>query len=201
MNSELIFQLGGIVIFLSALSISAHYRRKAAQAGNERISKREEGLLVLILLRLAGLGIWFGTLAYLLNPAWMRWSQIDLPMAWRWAGVALALAMLPFIYWLFSSLGNNITDTVAIRKGHTLVTRGPYRWMRHPLYTFGALLFVGFSLIAANGFIAAAGLLGFVMLAIRTPNEEAHLIEKFGDEYRAYMRRTARYLPRLTRGS
>lgn len=199
MNIESLFQLIGFIIFLSALSISAYYRRKAAKTGNERISRREEGMLVLILLRLAGLGIWFGTLAYLLNPDWMRWSQIDLPIALRWAGVALALAMLPLIYWLFSSLGNNVTDTVAIRKQHALVTRGPYRWVRHPLYTVGSLLFLGFSLIAANWFIAAAGLLGFVMLAIRTPNEEAHLIEKFGDEYRVYMQRTGRYLPRRTR--
>ncbi|MGW8251833.1 MAG: methyltransferase family protein, partial [Anaerolineales bacterium] len=77
------------------------------------------------------------------------------------------------------------------------VTYGPYRWVRHPLYTVGFMMFIGLSLLAANWFIALMLVLGFVPLAMRTPIEEAHLVERFGDEYRRYMRRTGRYLPRF----
>ena len=41
------------------------------------------------------------------------------------------------------------------------------------------------------------GILAFIAMAIRTPKEEANLIEKFGDEYRDYMKRTGRFFPKL----
>jgi len=56
------------------------------------------------------------------------------------------------------------------------------------------------SVVAANWFIGLASFVVLVMLLIRLPKEEEKLIERFGDEYRAYMRRTRRLLPRLTRG-
>jgi protein-S-isoprenylcysteine O-methyltransferase Ste14 len=52
-------------------------------------------------------------------------------------------------------------------------------------------------LIADSWFMVLLSVLGFILLSLRTPNEEAHLIEKFGDEYLDYMKRTGRYLPRL----
>ena len=58
-------------------------------------------------------------------------------------------------------------------------------------------MFVAFGMMADNWFIAALGILAFIGMAIRTPKEEANLIEKFGDEYREYMKRTGRYLPKL----
>jgi protein-S-isoprenylcysteine O-methyltransferase Ste14 len=101
------------------------------------------------------------------------------------------------VYWLFRSIGSGITPTSATRKAHQLVTSGPYRWIRHPLYTFGASLFIAFGVMADNWFIALLGILAFIAMAARTPKEEANLIEKFGDEYRSYMQRTGRFLPKL----
>jgi protein-S-isoprenylcysteine O-methyltransferase Ste14 len=77
------------------------------------------------------------------------------------------------------------------------VTIGPYRWVRHPLYTCGSSLFAAVGIIADNWFIVALGMLAFAAMAARTPKEEANLIAKFGDEYRTYMKRTGRFLPRL----
>ena len=65
-------------------------------------------------------------------------------------GVALSLACAAGIYWLFSSIGTGITPTSATRSEHKLVTRGPYRWVRHPLYTVGSTVFVAFGLITDN---------------------------------------------------
>jgi protein-S-isoprenylcysteine O-methyltransferase Ste14 len=133
----------------------------------------------------------------MINPAWMAWSALPLPAWLRWVGAGLVAAAIPLEYWMFSSLGKNVTDTVATRQEHTLVTHGPYRWIRHPLYTFGFLAFAGFTLLLANWFTGLAGLIAISVLAIRTPIEEAKLIERFGDEYREYMQRTGRFLPRL----
>jgi protein-S-isoprenylcysteine O-methyltransferase Ste14 len=188
-------------MFAIALTISAYHRRKAARAGNERVSRREEGRPIMILLRLAGLSLWLSTLVYVINPDWLRWATLPLPVELRWLGAALSAIALPLIFWMFSSLGDNVTDTVAIRQKHSLVTHGPYRWIRHPLYSFGALFFVGIMLLMANGFVIAIGGVALSLLLLRTPIEEAKLIEKFGDEYRAYMQRTGRFLPRWSRST
>lgn len=101
------------------------------------------------------------------------------------------------IYWLFSSIGTGITPVSATRKEHKLVTNRIYKYIRHPLYTFGSSMFVAFGMMADSWFVAALGILTFILMAIRTPKEEANLVEKFGDEYREYMKRTGRFLPRL----
>ncbi|HLF27826.1 MAG TPA: isoprenylcysteine carboxylmethyltransferase family protein [Anaerolineae bacterium] len=199
MTQDTVFRLIIFVVVVVSLAISIHYRRKANRASSERISRREEGVPLLVLLRLAGLSVWLSLLTYLINPAWVAWAALALPLELRWLGAGFSLTALPLVFWMFHSLGHNVTDTVAIRQRHTLVMHGPYRWIRHPLYSFGSLLFVGIGLMAANGLLLATMGIAFPLLVIRTPIEEAKLIEHFGNEYRAYMQQTGRFLPRLTR--
>ena len=101
--------------------------------------------------------------------------------------------------WIFRTIGKNITSTVETREEHELVTDGPYRWVRHPLYTVGTSFFMSLGIVTANWFVGLASLVVLVMLLIRLPKEEEKLIERFGDEYRAYMERTGRLLPRIER--
>jgi protein-S-isoprenylcysteine O-methyltransferase Ste14 len=130
----------------------------------------------------------------------MAWSKAGLPPGIRWLGVGVGVACTALIYWLFSSIGGGITPTGATRREHALVTSGPYRWVRHPLYTVGSTFVVSVGIMADNWFIAALGILAFVLMAARTPMEEANLLARFGDEYRRYMERTGRFLPRLGTG-
>jgi protein-S-isoprenylcysteine O-methyltransferase Ste14 len=97
--------------------------------------------------------------------------------------------------WTLLSLGKNLTDTVVTRKAHTLVTVGPYRWVRHPFYDAVALSLLANSLTAANWFLLATGALLVALIVVRTRTEEQLLLARFGDAYRAYMERTARFLP------
>lgn len=150
----------------------------------------------MILLRLFGFSMWLSLLIYMINPGWMAWSTFLLPTWLRWLGAGLGLVAIPLIYWMFSSLGKNVTDTVVVRKEHRLVTHGPYRLVRHPMYLFSLLYFTGLSLLSANWFIWLTGFLSLILLAVRTPIEEAELIGKFGNEYRDYMQRTGRFFPR-----
>jgi len=99
--------------------------------------------------------------------------------------------------WTLRSLGKNLTDTVVTRRVHTLVTHGPYRWIRHPFYNCVLLLMTATSLIAANWFLFATGAIVFIMMVVRTRIEEHHLVARFGDSYRTYMTTTGRFLPRL----
>ena len=103
------------------------------------------------------------------------------------------------LIWVFLSLGKNITDTVVTRRDHTLVTTGPYRWVRHPFYLATGAAVVANSLVTANWFLALTSGLAFGLIVLRTRIEEEKLIERFGDDYRSYMNRTGRFLPRLGR--
>jgi protein-S-isoprenylcysteine O-methyltransferase Ste14 len=86
---------------------------------------------------------------------------------------------------------------VVTRREHTLVTRGPYRWVRHPFYASVALFVVGVSLAAASWFFLASGAIVLTLIGIRTRTEEAKLEERFGEDYRAYKRQTGMFVPRF----
>ncbi len=195
--NENIFRILAAVILITGMGISGYFRRKADRDSGEAVSRKVDGNAMMMVIRVFGLILWFSPLIYLLNPNWMAWSKIGLPDSVRWAGVMLGVVCVFGIYWLFSSIGSGITPTSATRKEHKLVTHGIYRYIRHPLYTIGSSLFISFGMMADNWFIALAGILAFIAMAIRTPKEEANLIEKFGDEYREYMKRTGRFLPKL----
>ncbi len=196
MNHELVFRAIVITLFISGLSVGVYYRGKAAQSG-EKLSRKEEGLPLLIALRLFSLAAWISILVYIVYPPWMQWSTLQIPTVLRWFGVILGAVSVPLFYWVFSSLGKNVTDTVVTRKRHTLVTTGPYRWVRNPLYSVWILSWIGFGLLAANWFFMLMLILVFTVLLIRTPIEEEKLIERFGDEYCGYMRHKGRFLPHL----
>lgn len=195
--NENIFRVFAALILFTAVGISSYYRRKADRESGEKISRKVDGTAMMTVIRIGGLILWLSPLVYLLNPAWMAWSRIGLPDLARWLGVGIGILATLGIYWLFSSIGSGITPTSATRKEHRLVTQGPYRWVRHPLYTVGASMFVSFGSIADNWFIIGLGILTFILMAIRTPQEEANLIAKFGDEYRDYMKRTGRFFPKV----
>jgi len=195
MRTESIFRFIGLLLALAGFAISVYYRRQAEQSGEE-ISEKEEGSVILNLRKFFGLTMWSSMLVYFINPVWMSWSQLALPFWFRWVGVAIMAVCVPLFYWIFRSLGKNVTKTVAIRQEHSLVINGPYRWVRHPLYTAGFLSFIGLSLLSANWFILLMIMLTFAILVMRTPVEEAKLIQRFGDEYRQYMKETGRYFPK-----
>ena len=195
--NENIFRILAALILFTAIGISSYFRRKADRDSGERVSRSVDGRVMMTLIKIAGLVLWLSPLVYLINPHWMVWSKIGLPDWVRWLGVGIGILCSIGVYWLFSSIGSGITPTSATRQQHALVTNGPYRWVRHPLYTVGSSLFIAFGMMADNWFVAGLGILTFILMAVRTPKEEANLIEKFGDEYREYMKRTGRFLPKL----
>jgi protein-S-isoprenylcysteine O-methyltransferase Ste14 len=195
MNQEATFRtilgVGFLAVFIIML-----YHRLRSWASKEQLDRRKEGLFVLATLRPVGLLLWLGLFAYLINPAWMAWSSAPLPVWLRWSGVGVFVLGVALLAWTLRRLGTNLTDTVVTRREHTLVTQGPYHWVRHPFYDAMALLVVAIALIAANWFILLTGTIVFLLLALRTQTEEAQLLARFGDEYRTYSESTGRFVPR-----
>jgi len=195
--NETIFRILSAIILFSGTGISIYSRLKADRDSGERLSRSADGTPMMLVIRIFGLVLWLTPLVYLVNPAWMIWSKLGVPEWARWLGVGIGFLCVAGIYWLFSSIGTGITPVSATRKEHKLSTHGIYRWIRHPLYTVGSSFYISFGLMADNWFIIFMGVLTFIVMAIRTPKEEANLIAKFGDEYREYMKRTGKFLPKF----
>jgi protein-S-isoprenylcysteine O-methyltransferase Ste14 len=197
--NDTIFRILAAVIFVIGAVISSYHRSKAERESAEKLSLKEEGRLMTAALRMSGLALWIAVFAFLIYPPWMAWSRLDLPEWARWLGVGMGAAGDALAYWTFRNLGSNVSPTVVTRKNHSLVTSGPYRWVRHPLYLMGLIGYTGFALLAENWFIALMAVLTFTLINLRLPKEEARLIERFGSEYRDYMRRTGKFLPKFIR--
>ena len=195
MSEETPFRIALITAFAVFLTVMLNFRIRS-WASKEKLDRMQEGLFILVALRLAGLALWLAVFAYMIDPGWMTWSSIALPFWARWLGVLLYAASIALLVWTLRNLGTNLTDTVVTRREHTLVTEGLYRWVRHPFYGTVALVILANAILAANWFFLLSGAAVLGLLALRTRIEEGRLIARFGDAYRTYMSKTGRFVPR-----
>ena len=100
--------------------------------------------------------------------------------------------------WAAVALGPSYSPVLRVAEERRVVTAGPYRWVRHPLYAFWLPTMGGWGVAAGNWFILVTGaVLILVLTIVRVPREEAMRLEGFGETYRRYMTRTGRFVPRL----
>lgn len=195
MSNERGYRLATALLVAPLLIVSGYFRRRAAREGGRITGPRRGGLLWL--LRAIYIPFFLLIAVYLVRPAAVVWARYKLPDWIRQAGAAAGFAALPGFLGVLRALGTNITATSATREDHQLVTTGPYRFVRHPLYSLGVVYMAG--LIALTGLwpLIPAAVASYAVIIFRTPLEETELIARFGDEYRAYTARTGRYWPRL----
>ena len=187
-----------LVGFALLVPVGVYHRLRSRT--DERLDRRQEGWLILLTLRPLALAFMVGFVTFLIEPSWMAWASMDLPSWARWSGVGLGVASGALLIWTFRNLGHNLTDTVVTRRNATLVTQGPYRWVRHPFYLAFAMLVIANTLVTASAFLAITGTAAFLAIVARTSIEERILLERFGQDYADYIRRTGRFLPRLGKG-
>ncbi len=145
-------------------------------------------LPLLIAVLLLGPGEWFG-------HSLLREQFV--PHTTQVYALGLALAMFGAALAIFSRsmLGRNWSATVQLKQDHELITRGPYRVVRHPIYTGLLLLFLGNAVMVGDwrGLLAVA--IVFVSFWRKFRLEEAWLAEHFGEPYRLYQARTKALIP------
>ena len=98
--------------------------------------------------------------------------------------------------WTQAVLGKEWSPQLQLRGEHHLVTTGPYTRVRNPLYTAMLGWGVGVTLVTANWVFMVMALAVIGGMMARVPREEQMMFEEFGEEYRAYMKRTGRFFPR-----
>ena len=196
MNQDQTFRLVLIAGALIILPIMAYHRIRSQMTG-ESLDRWQEGYFVLFTLRPVAAVMAAGVIAYMINPGRMAWASVALPEWVRWAGAGLGVLAGGLLVWTLRNLGKNLTDTVVTRRVHTLVSSGPYRWVRHPFYDAVALCILANGVVAANWFILLTGAVAVALLVLRTRTEEEKLLLRFGDSYRTYVERTGRFLPKM----
>ncbi len=115
--------------------------------------------------------------------------------ALRGAGAALVVTALTIDFWCARTLARRETTILPHRAASNLVTEGPYSFSRNPIYMAHVTLTLGLGLLLASPFIVTLTPLLVLGLQKRSIEpEELHLLQKFGEDFRAYMARTPRWL-------
>ena len=115
----------------------------------------------------------------------------------RYFGLSLFALGFIGINWAEAVLGNQFSIQVTLQEGHQLVTKGPYRYVRHPRYANILLYNVGLALLYRS--LLALILVGVLMVVLlwRIHDEEALMHEAFGEDWEAYSKETMRLIPWL----
>ena len=112
--------------------------------------------------------------------------------------VAVTVLGLLFAVWARLALGANWSGSVTIKTNHQLIRRGPYRWIRHPIYTgmLAALLAVAIT----QGLVSGAVGFAFVFFALyrKARREESFLSQEFGEGFTQHRQHTGMFLPRFS---
>lgn len=122
------------------------------------------------------------------NSQWQLWCAL---------GAVLTLFGLLFAIWARMDIGRNWSSVAAVKADHELVTSGPYRWVRHPIYSGLLLAFVGTALAIGQWRGVLAVVLSLIAIAQRILVEERFMREQFGNSYNTYAQRVRALVPGL----
>ena len=200
MNSEeIIWPAFWVLLGLTVLMriwFAIRVRRAGERLMPDRAAIRREGWRIFAI-RFFGFLLLVALIVVLArNPTWRSKLDFPLPVWLRWTGLALGLAGLGLWTWTHVALGTLWSAQLQLRAKHRLVTSGPYSRIRHPMYTAILVWVTSLGFVIANWIPIIFAVLMAVILVARVPREEQMMIEQFSDEYREYMKRTGRFLPK-----
>jgi protein-S-isoprenylcysteine O-methyltransferase Ste14 len=187
-------------LFAAVLLVRIYFALRVRRAGERLLPDRQaiqrEGFASFAIRVIAFLILIAVLALFAINPPWLSALTFPLPGGLRWAGFGLGLLSVGLLAWTEAELGSLWSAQLQLRQEHQLITSGPYARVRHPLYTAMYGLGLAFALVTASWIFVAFLALVVAGMGSRVGKEEQMMLEEFGEEYRAYMRRTGRYFPR-----
>lgn len=188
----------GSIAWLASMFAINIIRAPYAKANKANVvTEKTKATTEVVLLTLVSLGGYVPLLH--LATGWFAFANYTVPY---WVPILGALALIPALYLFWRShvdLGRNWSVTTEIREEHTLVTKGVYQKVRHPMYTAIWALFLTHPLLVHNWIAGFSAAIAFgIMYVIRVPYEEAMMREMFGQEYEDYCARSGRLVPKLS---
>jgi protein-S-isoprenylcysteine O-methyltransferase Ste14 len=139
---------------------------------------------------------------WLLPPALIFLGVGEIPanlFSLRFVGFAVGLAGAVLLVWSFVVLGRFFVHDAAILQDHALITSGPYRFMRHPVYTGYLALLLGSGVASLNLWVLLLWPLSLLGILVQAGSEEQLLGTRFGQDYERYVGQTGQLVPRFWR--
>jgi protein-S-isoprenylcysteine O-methyltransferase Ste14 len=158
------------------------YGGQANHQGGNVVHRREPGwspILMGVLMVLSNSVL----LVEIIWPQIVNLFSIPLTAGWRWLGLGICVAMDLLFWRVHQTLGKNWAVGVLVKENHHLITDGPYRWVRHPMYTTLFCFIIGFLFLSANLLVGLLWLALTIASAWRFDQEERILTDTFGSEY------------------
>lgn len=189
-------QLAFILVFNRILP-ALRANRTEAKLSPDREAIKNEGVFLFVFRVISGILLAIVIIVYSFFPDLNSRFQIPLPAGLRWVGVFLSTFCL--FFWTYSQeiLNRHWSANLKIQMEHSLITAGPYRMMRHPIYTGMIFWSFGLALFTANVFFIAFLIVMIVWTPSRVQKEEQMMNSHFGEAYGEYMKTTGRYFPKF----
>jgi protein-S-isoprenylcysteine O-methyltransferase Ste14 len=196
MNDELFFRAAfsalWAIFFAGVIWVGYSTKGLANGQTTRRASRLRIEAVTLAVIYLAG------ALLYALFPSLVMFLSILFPDWFRLVMVGVAVLGVLVVLWGYWALGKNWAPSVSgVRKDTVLVTDGIYGFVRHPIYLGAFVFLAALTLVAANLIILLPTVALLALLYMSVDEEEAMLVARFGDEYREYMKRTPRFIPKF----
>ncbi len=194
MDIELVSKVILIIVYSLFSIIRIAYYRRTKKAGYKTVIEERKKYPIWLSIFICYTVFTF--FIYILFPRALVWAKVPLPSWLRLVGAFMTVLSLVWFIWIHRSLGNNLSVRLKIKDSQELVTDGPYRWIRHPMYSAFFILHVAAFLLTANWFIGLTWMAGLTaIIFLRVKREEAMLLSAFGSHYRSYMENTGRFVP------
>lgn len=189
---EIIFKIVFLIFIILMIFIRMPHSTKYKKI-EKYLSEKEKREKLLVALN--GISMMFVPLIYVFT-GWLDFFKTNLPDWIRIIGIVIIFLGLIFFWWIHKTLGENWSPVLEIRKGHKLITKGPYKYVRHPMYTLFYVFAIGLLLLVSNWFVGLFALLSWHLLyVIRVSTEEKMMLEQFGIEWENYCRQTRKLIP------
>ena len=196
LNRAVVF--GSVLLYWGGVLVQAHrVRRRIGKSPNLKPRGTKERLLWAgWMLVIVG---WLAE-AFLIGRLDVSGFRIVTGMS-NTVGLVIGLSVVALGYagtlWCYAAMGDLWRIGIDHTKKVALVSSGPYRYIRHPIYSFQMVMLIGAFWLLPAGFSLALVLAHLVCVRIKAADEEAYLLTTLGDEYRHYLARTGRLLPRI----
>jgi len=172
-----------IVWWLAALT-----SKRSIQQQTSGSRMLQSGLFLIAMLLIFNIGDFF-------TRGWLVRRVIPHTVPWILTGAALTLLGVLIALWARSILGSNWSGRVTIKQNHELIVRGPYTFVRHPIYTGLLLGMLGTSLVYGLARCFVGLLVCLLGLWLKSQTEEQFMVQQFGHRYLEYRSRVRALVP------
>lgn len=164
---------------------------RARKKTERRVSPSETILLSLVTIASGILPLIYSV------TSWLAFADYALPAWMGWMGIFIIACSLLIFWRAHYDLKANWSPSLELYEGHTLITHGIYRTIRHPMYASLLLQSIAQILLIQNWIAGPIGLIVFIpFYTLRSRAEEKMMTERFGGQYREYKNATGGIVPK-----